>query len=78
MKISLISLIALALTSTSVMAAVAVEKRALLPGVIKHDVKKGRKTPQINAHTSGFYKKGDTIKFSCFTNSNTTPVLTDK
>jgi hypothetical protein len=57
---------------------VAVEKRALLPGVIKYHVKKGRKTPRLKAHSSGVYKKGDTIKFDCITDSNTSAVRHDK
>jgi hypothetical protein len=83
MKFSLVSLIALALTSTSVMAAaqpVAVEKRAFqvfprpAPGMLEKDVEKGRKKPRTDAQTSGLYRSGDAIKIFCYTRKDTTPV----
>jgi hypothetical protein len=76
MKFSLISLIALALTSTSVMAAaqpMAIEKRAATTsGWIKQQVAKGRKTPR-NEHsvpTAGtWYNPKDDIIIKCYTDS---------
>jgi hypothetical protein len=79
MKLSLISLIALALTSTSVMAAaqpVPVEKRALdsVAAYIAADgIAKGRKSPQTTAKSNGVYKRGDPIALLCYTEKNTTP-----
>jgi hypothetical protein len=85
MKFSLISLIALALTSTSVIAqpvasitatvALAVENRALdsVKAIILQDVPKGRKSPQ-NTATDGLYKQGSTITIICFTDKGT-PML---
>jgi hypothetical protein len=79
MKFSLISLIALALTSTSVMAqpvatindaTSAVEKRAALDivrGSILQNVQ-GRKSPQINAAPGAdFYYKGYFVAITCYT-----------
>jgi hypothetical protein len=77
MKFSLISLIALALTSTSVMAAaqpVAIEKRDILT-TISHRIEKGRKNPQTSAPSTGFYDVGDHITITCYTEKNTTPIL---
>jgi hypothetical protein len=80
MKFSLISLIALALTSTSVMAAAqpaAVEnlKRAdVVTGKIRDSVPKGRKIPQENAPSSGFYTSGESITFICYTEKDTSPI----
>jgi hypothetical protein len=83
MKFSLISLIALALTSTSVMAAAqpaAVEnlKRAfddVVTGKIRDSVPKGRKKPQENAPSSGFYTSGESITFICYTEKDTSPIF---
>jgi hypothetical protein len=86
MKFSLISLIALALTGTSVMAAVAVEKRAqalyrdlgpTVPGTIFINVEKGRKSPRTDAPTSGQYRAGDAINLFCHTAKGTTPIIND-
>jgi hypothetical protein len=83
MKFSLISLIALALTSTSVMAAaqpVAVEKGALqvfphrMPGKLLKDVEKGRKKPRTDAQSSGCYRSGDIVNIFCYTIKDTTLV----
>jgi hypothetical protein len=86
MKFSLISLIALALTSTSVMAkpsatitptplAFAVEKRALdnVQGTILKDVQ-GHKNPQSNAASGSFYKKEDFVTITCYTDTGTSSV----
>jgi hypothetical protein len=83
MKYSLISLIALALTSTSVMAAaqpVAVDKRALdsVTVTLLKQVPKGRKFPLTTGTlSSGFYFKGNPITIICYTEENTTPVNND-
>jgi hypothetical protein len=87
MKFSLISLIALALTSTSVMAAVAVEKRAqalyrdlgpTVPGTIFINVAKGRKSPRTDAPTSAqYYRAGDAINIFCHTAKGTTAISND-
>jgi hypothetical protein len=82
MKFSLISLIALALTSTSVMAAAqpaAVEKRAfgdIVTGRITdaNVVPMGRKEPVDSYLSTGFYTYGEDITFICFTEKNTGPI----
>jgi opacity protein-like surface antigen len=79
MKFSLISLIALALTSTSVMAAaqpVAVEKRAFdtNDGTMTADVPKGRKNPRLDAANpkiTGWYRNFDAITIVCSTTKDT-------
>ena len=90
MKFSLISLIALALTSTSVMALPVVDptvdtapvaKRAAAvetnSGKIIKDVPKGRKFPRSDAASVGHYERGEHIDILCFTMVNTTPVNGD-
>jgi hypothetical protein len=81
MKFSLISLIALALTSTSAITAtlaLAVENCGLdclhWQGKILQDVPKGRKSPQTTAPYSGVYKKGKSITILCYTNIGTSSV----
>jgi hypothetical protein len=79
MKFSLISLITLALTSTSVMAkpsvtvtpsplAFAVEKRAVdnVQAKITKDVQSHR-SPQSNAIHGALYKKGNSVTLTCYT-----------
>jgi hypothetical protein len=83
MKFSLISLIALALTSTSVMAAaqpVAIEKRSdTVSGFMKKDYPKGQKHPDDSAPTNPAesYKENEDIHISCFQDLKTTRIWGD-
>jgi hypothetical protein len=79
---SLISLIALALTSTSIMAqpvatinATSADEAAnFVMGEILRKVPKDRRTPNSNAPFLDYYEPGDFITIVCWSDVNTTPV----